>query len=94
MVDSRAAKGLIGTHPWVLRPGSALDGIGPFPHRDRGSHTLPHLVALVRSGGYVVISANERHCLEPGFEEVPRLLGVTTSTSSAGMRTAMAASTG
>lgn len=57
-------------------PYDALVSIGLFTHGHLGPEALPHLLALVRSGGYVVIGANEGHFLERGFEEVLRSLDV------------------
>lgn len=58
-------------------PYDALVSIGLFTHGHLGPQALPHLLALVRSGGYVVIGANEGHFVELGFEQALRSLGVT-----------------
>lgn len=57
-------------------PYDALVSIGLFTHGHLGPEALGEVMSLVRSGGHVVIGANERHFLDLGFEKALVSLGV------------------
>ena len=50
-------------------PYDALISSGTFTHGHLGPESLENLIALVRSGGWIVIGVNNEHFLARGFEE-------------------------